>query len=101
MKKAIMSILIMWILVCGIFVGLIGFDCIGNVKAPYIPHDPFRINSDSEFSSMAGSEGWSGTVGVQDSFDKGSSPFRFIEEILGGICTGYAYVNAIKVVSGK
>jgi parallel beta-helix repeat protein len=31
-----------------------------RVEAPYIPHDPFRINSNAEFASMAGSEGWLG-----------------------------------------
>jgi parallel beta-helix repeat protein len=31
-----------------------------RVEAPYIPHDPFRIDNDAEFVSMAGSEGWAG-----------------------------------------
>jgi parallel beta-helix repeat protein len=60
MKKAIMSVLTVWIMVSSMFIGLISFSDIENVKAPYIPHDPIRINSNSEFASMAGSEGWAG-----------------------------------------
>ena len=60
MKKAIMSVLTVWILVSSMFIGLITFSDIENVKAPYIPHDPFRINSDAEFVTMAGIEGWPG-----------------------------------------
>ena len=40
--------------------------------------------------------GFGGTCGARDWFDSTTSPFRFIEEILAGICTGYAFVNAIK-----
>jgi parallel beta-helix repeat protein len=31
-----------------------------RVEAPYIPHDPFRINSNAEFASIAVIEGWGG-----------------------------------------
>jgi parallel beta-helix repeat protein len=47
-------------LVSSVFVGLIGFGRIENVQAPYISHDPIRINSNGEFASMAGLEGWTG-----------------------------------------
>ncbi len=60
MNKVIMSILTVWMLLSSMFVLLIGFGCIGNVKAPYISHDPIRINSNFEFGSIAGSEGWVG-----------------------------------------
>jgi parallel beta-helix repeat protein len=60
MKKAIMSVMTVWILVTSMFIGLISFSDIESVKAPYIPHSPFRINNNVEFASMAGSEGWAG-----------------------------------------
>ena len=60
MKKAVMTMLTVWMMVSSLFVGLIGFSGIGNVKAPYISHAPFRINSNAEFASMAGLEGWVG-----------------------------------------
>ncbi|UCF08642.1 MAG: DUF1565 domain-containing protein, partial [Thermoplasmata archaeon] len=60
MKKAIMSVLTVWILVSSIFIGLISFSDIDNVQAPYIPHNPIRINNNTEFASMAGIEGWPG-----------------------------------------
>jgi parallel beta-helix repeat protein len=58
--KIARTILTVSMLVISIFVGLIGLDSIQNVEAPYIPHLPFRINNNSEFASMAGSEGWTG-----------------------------------------
>jgi parallel beta-helix repeat protein len=60
MKKAIMLVLTVWMLVCSMFIGLIGFGGIGKVEAPYIPHNPIRINNNTEFASMAGLEGWTG-----------------------------------------
>jgi parallel beta-helix repeat protein len=60
MKKAIMSIFTVWIMVSSVFVGLITFSDIENVQAPYTPHSPIRINSNAEFTSMAGLEGWAG-----------------------------------------
>jgi hypothetical protein len=49
MKWAIMSVLTVWILVSSMFIGLIRFGGIENVVAPYVPHDPFRINNNAEF----------------------------------------------------
>ncbi len=60
MNKAIMSILTVWMFVCSMFIGLISFGDIGKVEASYIPHNPIRINSNAEFTSMAGLEGWVG-----------------------------------------
>ncbi len=60
MKKAIMSILTVWMLVSSMFIGLISLSNIEYVKAPYIPHNPIRINSNAEFASLAGIEGWLG-----------------------------------------
>jgi len=60
MKKAIMSILTVWMLVNSVFIGLIGFGGIENVKAPYVSHNPIRINNNAEFASMAGIESWVG-----------------------------------------
>ncbi len=59
-KIAVMLILTVWIMVNSMFIGLIGFGGIRNVKAQYVPHDPIRINSNAEFASMAGFEGWAG-----------------------------------------
>jgi hypothetical protein len=47
-------------LVSSLFIGLIEFGHIGSVSAPYISHNPFRINNNKEFASMAGVEGKSG-----------------------------------------
>ncbi len=55
-----MSILTVWIMVNSVFVGLIGFDGIGNAKAGYTQHNPIRINNNTEFASLAGLEGWAG-----------------------------------------
>jgi len=60
MNKAIMSVLTVWMFVCSMFIGLIGLGNIGNIEAPYIPHNPIRINNNAEFASIAGSEGWVG-----------------------------------------
>ncbi|UCG69979.1 MAG: right-handed parallel beta-helix repeat-containing protein [Thermoplasmata archaeon] len=60
MKKAIMSVLTVWILVSSMFIGLISFSDVDTVQAPYILHNPIRINSNAEFASMAGIEGWTG-----------------------------------------
>ena len=59
-KIAVMTILTVWMMVSSMFVGLIGLGGIGNVEAGYIPHAPLRINNNTEFSSMAGLEGWIG-----------------------------------------
>jgi parallel beta-helix repeat protein len=66
MLRKVVAIWVIIIIIVGSIVILV--DIAENVEAPYIPHDPIRINSNGEFASMAGSEGWMGDGSPQNPY---------------------------------